>query len=106
MTNNINSLQLGELILSWALGLGLGITFFILLWWTVRKGLDARHPGSWFLSSMLLRMSLALAGFYLVGDGQWPRILACLCGFVLAKFVSNEMLKGRITVKREIVDGP
>ncbi len=68
-------------------GLVLGAIFFGGLWWTVRKGLAAKQPALWFLGSTLLRMGIALAGFYLVGRGDWRRLLACLAGFVVARFV-------------------
>ena len=54
--------------------------FFGGLWWTVRRGLASPHPAVWFLASLLLRMGIALAGFYLVSGGQWPRLLMCLLG--------------------------
>ncbi len=75
------------LLLAAAAGLVLGAIFFGGLWWTVRKGLTARQPALWFLGSMLLRMAITLAGFYFVGRGDWRRLVACLFGFVIARFV-------------------
>ena len=75
------------LLLAGAVGLLLGAIFFGGLWWTVRKGLSSRQPALWFFGSMLLRMGIALAGFYFVGRGDWRRLLACLLGFVVARFV-------------------
>ena len=75
------------LLLAGAAGLLLGAIFFGGLWWTVRKGLSARQPALWFFGSMLLRMGIALAGFYFVGRGDWRRLMACLLGFVIARFV-------------------
>ena len=75
------------LVLAGLAGFFLGAIFFGGLWWTVRKGLTSKQPAIWFLGSTLLRMSIALAGFYLVGRGDWKRLLACLAGFVLARFV-------------------
>mgnify|MGYP001793652100 CR=1 FL=1 len=68
-------------------GLLLGAIFFGGLWWTVRKGLTSKQPALWFLGSTLLRMGIALAGFYFVGHGDWKRLLACLAGFVIARFI-------------------
>ncbi len=75
------------LLLAGAAGLVLGAIFFGCLWWTVRKGLSSRQTAPWFFGSMLLRMGIALAGFYFVGRGDWRRLLACLLGFVVARFV-------------------
>ncbi|MEO5718462.1 MAG: ATP synthase subunit I [Chthoniobacterales bacterium] len=75
------------LVLAGLAGLFLGAIFFGGLWWTVRKGLTSKQPALWFLGSTLLRMGIALAGFYFVGRGDWKRLLACLAGFVVARFV-------------------
>ena len=73
------------LMLAWLAGGALGTMFFGGLWWTVRKGVASRQPALWFFGSLLLRMSLALAGFYGVSDGHWDRMLLCLLGFVMAR---------------------
>ena len=75
------------LLLAWAAGGVLGTIFFGGLWWTVRKGVSSKQPALWFLGSLLLRMSIALAGFYFVSGGHWDRLLACLLGFVIARFI-------------------
>ena len=54
------------LALALAAGVLLGAIFFGGLWWTVRKGVSSQRPALWFLGSLLLRMSIALAGFYFV----------------------------------------
>ena len=75
------------LALAGAAGLFLGAMFFGGLWWTVRKGVSSARPALWFFGSLLLRMSLALVGFYFVGRGHWERLVACLLGFVMARLV-------------------
>ena len=74
------------LLLALAVGLSLGAIFFGGLWWTVRKGVSSKRPAFWFLGSLLLRMSLVLVGFYFVGRGNWLRLVACLLGFIIARF--------------------
>jgi F1F0 ATPase subunit 2 len=74
------------LALAFVAGAGLGAIFFGGLWWTVRKGLASKQPALWFFCSLLLRMSIALAGLYFVGLGHWQRLVICLLGFVLARF--------------------
>jgi F1F0 ATPase subunit 2 len=76
-----------NLTLALLAGLSLGVVFFGGLWWTVRQGLSARHPATWLISSVMLRMSATLAGFYFVGRGDGSRLVVCLGGFVLARFV-------------------
>jgi F1F0 ATPase subunit 2 len=57
------------------------------LWWTVHQAVSSGHPALWFLGSALLRTGLVVAGFYLVGAGQWPRLVACLVGFIVTRLV-------------------
>ena len=75
------------LVLAWLAGGGLGVMFFGGLWWTIRKGVSSGRPALWFFGSVLLRMSSALAGFFLVARGHWERLLVCLLGFVMARLI-------------------
>jgi F1F0 ATPase subunit 2 len=75
------------LALALAAGVMLGAMFFGGLWWTVRKGMSSPSPSLWFLGSLLLRMGLVLAGFYFVGRGGWARLVSCLLGFIIARFI-------------------
>jgi len=68
-------------------GLALGALFFGGLWWTVRKGIASEHPAAWFLGSLVVRSAIVLAGFYFVAGDHWHRLLACLLGFTLARFI-------------------
>ena len=68
-------------------GLLLGAIFFGGLWWTVRLGMTSKRPELLFLGSMLLRTGVVIAGFYVVSDGHWQRLLACLFGFAIARFI-------------------
>ena len=73
------------LALAFVGGILLGGFYFGGLWWTVRRGVVSKHAALWFSGSMLLRTSIALVGFYLVGRGHWERLTACLLGFVMAR---------------------
>ena len=76
-----------RLIPAMVAGVVLGVMFFGGLWWTVRRGFSSNQPGLWFFGSLLLRISIALAGFYFVSGGHWQRLLVCLLGFLLARLV-------------------
>jgi F1F0 ATPase subunit 2 len=65
----------------------LGAIFFGGLWWTVRKGASSKQPALWFFGSLMLRMVIALAGFYFIGHGHWERLVLCLLGFIMARLV-------------------
>jgi len=73
------------LVLPGVAGLGLGLVFFGGLWWTTRRAMASGRPAVWVAASLLVRMSLALSGFYLVSGGHWLRLLLCLLGFVVAR---------------------
>ena len=75
------------LILAWMAGVALGAIFFGGLWWTVRKAVSSKQPALWFLVSLLLRMSITVAGFYGFARGHWQRLGLCLVGFVMARLV-------------------
>lgn len=74
-----------------AAGVLLGVIFFGGLWWTVRKCVSNERPALWFLGSLLLRTSIILAGFHWVSAGHWERLLACLLGFVIARFILTRL---------------
>lgn len=80
----LTALPLGPLMAAVA-GAALGLVFYGGLWWTVRRAATFRRPGLSVLTSLLLRMSATLGGFYLVADREWARLLVCLLGFVLAR---------------------
>jgi F1F0 ATPase subunit 2 len=75
------------LTLAWIAGVALGAIFFGGLWWTVRRACASENPALWFFGSLLLRMSIALVGFYFVSAGDWQRLLLCLLGFTVARLV-------------------
>ena len=75
------------LVLACMAGGALGAIFFGGLWWTVHRGVFSKSPALWFLGSMLLRMSIVLFGFYFVGRGDWERLVTCLLGFIIARFI-------------------
>ena len=57
------------------------------------RALSSTRPALWFFGSLLLRMSIALAGFYFVAGGHWQRLLACLAGFVIARLIVTRLTR-------------
>ncbi|HEV8059280.1 MAG TPA: ATP synthase subunit I [Gemmataceae bacterium] len=72
----------------------LGIFFFGGLWWTIQKGVTSELPAIWFLGSLLIRTGIVLAGIYLVSQGHWSRVVACLLGFLIARVIVMRRLTG------------
>lgn len=77
--------ELLGLVFALAMGALLGAFFYGGLWWTVLRGVTSNRVALWFLGSLVLRLGVALAGFYFVADGHWQRLLVCLLGFVTAR---------------------
>jgi F1F0 ATPase subunit 2 len=77
-------------------GLLLGAVFFGGLWWTVIMAVSSQRPALWFFGSMLLRMSITLAGFYFAGGENWKRWVLCLLGFVLARLVVKWLTRPQV----------
>ena len=73
-------------------GVLLGTFFFGGLWWTIQ----ARSPSQWsgllFSGSLLLRMTVAVTGFYLVSHGEWRKLVACLAGFLIARIAVTRLI--------------
>jgi F1F0 ATPase subunit 2 len=97
-----------SLLISGLTGVLLGTVFFGGLWWTVRWGVAATRPAAWFVTSMLLRISLALAVFYFVAvGGHWQRLLVSLLGFTLARLLVTRFTRekgGPVGLPREARD--
>ena len=82
-----------SLVLALVTGVLLGAMFFGGLWWTVQKGVSSKRPALWFFGSLLLRTSIALAGFYFIARGHWERLLVCLLGFVIARLIVTRLTR-------------
>ena len=80
-----------SLVLAVVTGVLLGALFFGGLWWTVQKGVSSKRPALWFFGSLLLRTSIALAGFYFMARGHWERLLLCLLGFIMARLIVTRL---------------
>ncbi len=70
-----------------AVGLALGAIYLGGLWLTVRSLPTMRQPAFWFLASFVLRVSIVLAGFYVIMQGRWERLIACMVGFLFARTI-------------------
>lgn len=76
-----------SMLLVAAMGFVLGLIFFGGLWWTIRRMLHSPRPALWMLGSLLLRLGIALSGFWLIAGHDWKRMLASLAGFLMARLV-------------------
>jgi F1F0 ATPase subunit 2 len=82
-------------LLAWMAGCLLGVFFFGGLWWTVRQGVSSSRPALWFSASLLLRVTIALGGFYLVGASHWVWLVLCLIGFSMTRLAVTWLTRPR-----------
>lgn len=94
------------IILAFIAGLVLGTLFFGGLWFTVKKAVSAKIPALWIFCSFFLRVSITLVGFYFVSSGNWERLLICLFGFIIARFIVIHFTKSidekQMPLKKEV----
>ena len=102
--------DVGSLLWAATAGVALGGVFFVGLWWTVQLVMIAHNPVPWFLASLVLRMSIVLAGFYFVVGGHWERLAACFLGFagarVIVTVLSSLAARGRPRPVTDIRNAP
>jgi F1F0 ATPase subunit 2 len=90
------------LILSFAVGIILGLVFFWGLWATVNRLDRKRHPAIWMLGSLLLRFGLVLLVFYLLAQHLgWQHVLAAAAGFTVTRILVSRRL-GPGQIKKEV----
>jgi F1F0 ATPase subunit 2 len=82
----------------------LGAIFFGGLWWTVRVGISSKWSAVLFLGSLLVRTAIVLAGFYFVSQGDWRKVLACLLGFLIARFLVVLLTRVLIEKRSRIIE--
>ena len=75
------------IILTIIAGFLLGVFFFGGLWWTTKKGLLSKSPTLWFLLSLFIRVGITLTAFYFISRDHWEKMVFCLLGFIVARFI-------------------
>ena len=99
--------EISNLIWPLIVGLVLGIVFFGGLWFTVKKIITSKTPALLMMGSFIFRMGIVLAGFYFIGLGDWKKLIACLIGFIVARFAVIHYTKSvdekPVQIKKEAV---
>lgn len=81
-----------ELGIAFVLGAVLAAGYLAALWSSVRGLARSPRPGRHLLGGAALRVGLLVGGLYLVGDGRWERLAACLLGFMAVRTVVTRRL--------------
>jgi len=74
-----------QLLLAVLAGMAIGVIYFGGLWLTVQRLPRSSKPVRLLLLSAVVRLGLALGGFYLVLRHGWAALLASLAGSVLTR---------------------
>lgn len=82
-----------HLFFAFTLGIVLGGLFFAGLWFTVKKAVQSTIPLIWFGLSFFIRISILLIGFYSISHTSYPKLIACLLGFITARIIVLRMTK-------------
>jgi F1F0 ATPase subunit 2 len=94
------------LALALIVGMLLGLFFFGGLWWTVKNGLRAYQPVLWFFGSLVIRMTVTLAGFYMISRDHWERAILCLVGFLVARAIVTRFTRSssanQVSITKEV----
>lgn len=94
--------EYSSLALALIAGLLLGVIYFAGLWWTVRRGVAAKHVALWFFTSLLLRMSIVVSGFYFILGDDWKRLMAGLPGFMMARLLVMRFTRVPVRVRASV----
>mgnify|MGYP006278989035 CR=1 FL=1 len=86
-------INFGEVVIVFLIGIGLGVGYFLGLWWTVGRAMRSRHPHRWLIGSAAVRLVLLLLAFWVLMDGHWENLIAALLGFWVARVLLNHFLK-------------
>jgi F1F0 ATPase subunit 2 len=76
-------------------GLALGLFYFAGLWLTLSRLTQTGNLALLCLASFAGRMMVLIGGIYLISNGQWQRIAACLAGVVLMRVLLTRHLAPR-----------
>ena len=82
-------------ILSFFVGVALGLFYFGTLWLTLLYLSKTQRPVLVAVGGFFVRMAITLLGFYLIMEGHWERLLIALGGFILARIFLTRRLRAR-----------
>ena len=86
MNKSLDTTMLLTLIAAFTAGLALGAVYFTALLHTLQQLPSAKSPARLLLGSLILRMAVVMAGFYLImGTGHWERLAVAMLGFIIIR---------------------
>lgn len=75
------------MIVSFLIGLLLGVLYFGGLYFSTQKFSSVKRPALFMILSFVLRMGILIAGFYYLSKSGYKNILIGLLGVMLVRFI-------------------
>ncbi|HPX18462.1 MAG TPA: ATP synthase subunit I [Deltaproteobacteria bacterium] len=97
MSVNIES-SLPVLVFALTAGMGLGLVYFFILWFTVQRLCSSPAPAALMIFSYMARLALVLTGFYFIMDHRWERVAVALAGFIVMRAILTRLIGRRETM--------
>jgi F1F0 ATPase subunit 2 len=82
------------LIVGFLFGGVLAILHLTALWFSVRRIPRMARPGLWLVGTAVLRITAVAAAFVWLAAGGWQRLMGCLAGFVIVRWVAVHRIGG------------
>ena len=97
-------IDLFQVIISFIVGLGLGLFYFGGLWLTVRQLPLTKNPYRLIFSSLIVRLGITLFVLYLILGGTTNldnvvSLIACFLGFLLLRTIAVILLQPQSKIK-------
>lgn len=83
------------MIVSFLIGLLMGILYFGGLYFSTQKFNSAKSPALFMILSFVLRMGILIVGFYYLSKSGYKNILIGLLGVMLVRFIMVFNIKNR-----------
>jgi F1F0 ATPase subunit 2 len=77
--------EIGMLGLSFVVGLGVGVIFYMGLWWTILMRFSAKHLMLCWWTSFIVRIIATGSIFYLIANEHFARYAFIMLGFMLSR---------------------
>ncbi len=90
------NLSISLLLISFVGGLAVGAFYFGGLWWTVRRLAVTQKPALLMTGSFVIRTLISLFLFYIFAGGAWYRVLLCLFGFLVARYLITRRMNAML----------
>ncbi len=80
-------------VITFIAGAVISVLYHTGLWWTVKSLQQSRSPVLLSIGSFYLRTTVTVAAFYIVMQNDWKRLVVCLMGFMITKFMITRRIK-------------